>query len=69
MRKCVNCGERHVGKPNENGFAKCPDCGCTNIVPRPEDYAAAHKVRQLLESGKLRPYVSNAPAVTSGVEK
>ena len=54
MGKCVNCGKSGVGQPNEDGFAKCRNCGCTNIIPRAQDYAAARKVQMLISSGKLK---------------
>ena len=52
MTKCVNCNNRSVGEPNEDGFAKCRECGCTNIIPRREDYSAARKVQANM--GSLR---------------
>lgn len=51
MGKCVNCGGRRVGKANADGFAKCADCGCSNIIARPEDRAAALKMQRLLADG------------------
>jgi len=51
MVKCVNCGGKRVGKANSDGFARCPDCNCSNIIPRPEDYAAARKMHDILING------------------
>lgn len=51
MRNCANCGRRAVGKANADGFASCSNCGCANIIPRAQDYAAAAKVQGLLAKG------------------
>jgi ribosomal protein L37AE/L43A len=58
MAKCVNCGKNAVSRPNADGFAKCRSCGCSNIIARPEDYAAAAKMESLLAKGW--PHVSKA---------
>ena len=51
MRKCVNCSKRSVGKPNADGFARCRECGCSNIIPRTEDFEAAARFQSLLSRG------------------
>ena len=51
MTKCVNCGGRSLTLTASGDFKKCADCGCSNIVVRPEHVAAASRMKSLLAGG------------------